>query len=277
MAADGNSVETHLLLLEARSKLLVAENVTKAPVTEIKVPVTSKQVIEEFVNFMIHDSVRDMQSNCLDLFELACKYDVVPLRELCEKHFETFKVTGETADRVARLLKKYRQISSQSLLKAFATYQSQKGEFKDIPTSIVEDLATACDEFCDVILKSRDGKEIPCPSFLLLCRSKVIKKTLLNEMRWLPGQRTPYSMTEFDGDVLTEFVHFLKTDRVRNMKTHALQLLLLADTNRVSKLAVDCIEYITSHIDEFDRYDVVEISEKVSSASKLAQAVQQTI
>ena len=86
------------------------------------------------------------------------------------------------------------------------------------------------------------------------------------------GQKASISVPDFDAHVLTEFVNFLKTDIVRDMKHYALQLLLLADNYRVCKLGIQCIDYIYDHVVDFDLTDLLRAL-KIVYSPKLSRTV----
>ena len=95
------------------------------------------------------------------------------------------------------------------LLKALSNYRSDRNEYQfGTPRSIADDLSSAGEDESDVILISRDKKEVKCFSFLLACRSKVFKKTLHIELKKQPGQKATISVPDFDADVLTELFRF---------------------------------------------------------------------
>ena len=263
---DGHCIGTHRILLEARTSLLVKEKEVDKGI-QLQV---SKAVLKDFAHFLIHDEVKDMQANSLQLFELACKYDVSRLRQQCENHFKCFQVSSENEGEVERLAYEYKCEALQEIL---SDYQMSRNEYKfDTPSSIADDLSSAGDDESDVTLISRDKKEVKCFSLLLACRSKVFKKTLQLELKWQPGQKATISVPDFDADVLTEFVHFLKTDTVINMKDHALQLLLLADNYRVCKLGIQCIDYICDHFLDFHLTDLLRAS-KIVCSHKLSRTI----
>ena len=233
---------------------------------------TSKSALEDFTHFLMYDEVKNIQANALYLFELACKYDVIPLREYCGNYFKSFKVSEENEEQVAKLVYEYK---SMELVKALSDFHMMRDEYKfDRPRSIMDDLSSSPDAKSDITLLSRDKKEIKCFSYLLTCRSKVFEKTLELELQFQPGQKATISAPDFDADVIAEFVHFLKTDTVRDMKSCALDLLLMADSYRVSKLGIDCIDYICDHISDFDIFVLMSAARKVGSP-KLSKAVNQ--
>lgn len=264
---DCNIVETHKVVLEARTNILERESWSE---NAVKLPM-SKEALEDFVHFLIHDEVKNMESNALELFELASKYNVVLLKQQCEEYFDRIKVSSENESEVERLACEY---ESEELLKALVRYRKERKEYVfDTPTTLAQDLATAGDQESEVVLISQDGKEVKCPSLLLICRSKIFKKRLKLESQMKAGERATIKVFDYGANVLKEFVHFLKTDKVQDMKTHAAQLLLLAFDYSVPKLGVDCINYICDNIDHFSTFQLLRASKKIASP-KLDRALE---
>ena len=266
VAKDGTAFNIHRVLVEATTSILENEREEN---NEVRLQV-SKGALEDLTHFLLHGEVKNMHSNVLELFELACKYQVAFLGQMCEEHLHKNGVSPQNECEVERLALEYK---SDKLLDALMEYRVHEDKCVFSPTnSIFEDLASLSDEESDVTLLSRDKKEVKCFSLLLMSRSKIFKKTLQLELKWQPGSTKRISVPDFDADVLQQFAHFLKSDRVPDMEQYALQLLAIADQYQVKKLGVSCIEYIYDNVHDFDYFELMKAASKFRS-SKLFECL----
>lgn len=135
------------------------------------------------------------------------------------------------------------------------------------PKTLFEDIIKILTQPGDINLLSTDGKLISCHSFLLRCRSVVLQKLLEDEAII---QSRMISLRKYKTDVLLDFVHFLATDVVLNIKDHAIELLELAHEFSVDKLGLVCLQHIRQNKGDYDFFRLMEVAGKIR-CDKLAK------
>lgn len=108
LTGSNGSVSSNRLLLSARSavfKAMFEANMTESKTGEVDMTDVTVEVIKAFLKFLQFDKVDDSATFASDLFILGDKYQVLGLKDICEK-FLVSKVTMDTSAKLLALTQK---------------------------------------------------------------------------------------------------------------------------------------------------------------------------
>ena len=152
-------------------------------------------------------------------------------------------------------------------------YHPTDTDLKDIPNSgarglsLISDLASFL-KFSlnlvdpDVSLIASNGS-VRCHKFLLVARSDVFRAMFDHDC---DEKRTAtVKMPDAAVDILREFIHFLSSDEVKNMKKYAMDLFVLADKYNIKKLKQDCECYLSQNVNDETSIRLLDLCRNIRS------------
>lgn len=163
--------------------------------------------------------------------------------------------SGKTKDPVRMLQECAKRLGFQSLQKRLEDFYYHNGYIKCRSekrrySEMLKFDKTLMPEFCDVIVKVRNKKELSAHKCILVARTEYFNN--LFSMRWTEDSVVEEISLPFSYTVVERFLEFLYTDELTSIENeeieHVCNLLILADEYFIERLKQICEYVLSTHI-----------------------------